>query len=78
MGILDRVKTWLGQIVELGLLLVALGIILQIIFGRQVGFMFGDIVGNLISLIQALGDGGLVGLIAIAIILYLFSKRSVT
>ena len=78
MGLLDRVKTWLGQIVELGLLVVALGIILQIIFGRQVGFMFGDIVGNLIALIQALGDGGLVGLIAIAIILYLFSKRTVS
>lgn len=76
MGLLDRVKTWLGQIVELGLLVVALGIILQIIFGRQVGFMFGDIVGNLIALIQALGDGGLVGLIAIAIILWLFSKRT--
>lgn len=72
----DRVKGWLGQIVELGLLLVALGIVLQILFGTKVGFITGDIVGNLITLIKALGDNGLVGLIALAVILWLFSKRS--
>ncbi len=30
----DKLKGWLGQIVEVGLLLVALGIVLQILFGR--------------------------------------------
>jgi|TARA_B100001964_G_scaffold144886_1_gene159572 hypothetical protein len=67
---------WLGQIIEVGLLLVAVGILLQILFGRMVGFVTGDIVGNLIGLIQQLGDGGLVGLIAIGIILWLFQRRS--
>lgn len=71
----DKLKGWLGQIVEVGLLLVALGIVLQILFGRTVGFITGDIVGNLITLIKALGDNGLAGLIAVAIILWLFSKR---
>ncbi len=71
----DKLKGWLGQIVEVGLLLVALGIVLQILFGPTVGFITGDIVGNLIVLIKALGDNGVAGLIAIAIILWLFSKR---
>ncbi len=71
----DRLKGWLGQIVEVGLLLVALGIVLQILFGRTVGFVTGDIIDNLIDLIKALGDNGVAGLIAIAIILWLFSKR---
>ncbi len=71
----DKLKGWLGQIVEVGLLLVALGIVLQILFGPTVGFITGDIVGNLIGLIKALGDNGVAGLIAIAIILWLFSKR---
>ncbi len=71
----DKLKGWLGQIVEVGLLLVALGIVLQILFGRAVGFVTGDIIGNLIELIKALGDNGVAGLIAIAIILWLFSKR---
>ena len=75
-SMLNTVKQWLGQIIEVGLLLVAIGILLQILFGRMVGFITGDIVGNLIAIIQQLGDGGLVGLIAIGIILWLFQRRS--
>tara|TARA_A100001037_G_scaffold302752_1_gene335122 strand:- start:1107 stop:1349 length:243 start_codon:yes stop_codon:yes gene_type:complete len=74
-GMLDKVKRFLGQITELGLLLIALAIVLQILFGRGVEFLGGDVVGNLIELIQALGNNGLVGLIAVAIILWLFAKR---
>ena len=73
---LNTVKQWLGQIIEVGLLLVAIGILHQILFGRMVGFITGDIVGKLIAIIQQLGDGGLVGLIAIGIILWLFQRRS--
>jgi len=76
MEVLERVKRWVGQVTELGLLLVALGIVLQILFGATVAFITGDIVGNLITLITALGDNGVVGLIALAIILWLFSKRA--
>ncbi|HEX9808971.1 MAG TPA: hypothetical protein VGC25_05125 [Alphaproteobacteria bacterium] len=75
MTFLDRLKAWLGQIVEVGLLLVALGIVIQVLVGPNVAFI-GNVVGNLIALIKALGDNGLVGLIAIAIILWLFAKRS--
>ena len=75
MTFLDKVKGWLAEIVEVGLLLVALGIVLQVLIGTKLPF-FGDIVGNLLALIKALGDGGLVGLIAIAIILWLFAKRT--
>ena len=72
---LNTVKQWLGQIVELGLMLVAIGILAQILFGSNVTF-FANIVGNLINIIQQLGDGGLVGLIAIGIILWLFNRRN--
>ena len=75
MTFLDRLKAWLGQIVEVGLLLVALGIVIQVLVGPNVAFI-GNVVGNLIALIKALGDNGLVGLIAITIILWLFAKRS--
>lgn len=74
--VLERVKRWIGQITELGLLLVALGIVVQILFGNAASFLTADIVGNLIALIRALGDNGLVGLIALAIILWLYSRRS--
>ena len=76
MAFFDAGKAWLRQLTEVGLLLVALGIVLQLLFGKAVAFLTGDIVNNLIVLIKALGDQGVVGLIALAIILWLFSKRS--
>ncbi len=75
MNFFDTAKTWLRQITEIGLMLVALGIVLQLLFGNAVAFLTGDIVTNLITLIKALGDSGVVGLIALAVIVWLFSKR---
>ncbi len=71
----DKLKGWLSQIVELGLLLIALGIVLQILFGRAVSFIPGDVVGNLIAVVKTMGDNGLAGMIAIGVILWLFWKR---
>jgi membrane protein DedA with SNARE-associated domain len=75
MGILDKAKQFLSQIVELGLLFIAIGILLQIIVGTMPGWVFGNVVSNLVVLIDSLGQNGVVGLIAIAIILWLFSRR---
>lgn len=74
---LQELKKWLGEITEICLLLVALGIIIEILFGDAVPF-FGGIVSNLTGLLSTLGQNGLVGLIALAIILYLFSKKRAT
>ena len=64
-----------GQLVEVGMLLIAIGIVLQILFGRQVDFLPGDIVDNIIKIVDKLGDGGLAGLIALGIIIWLFWRR---
>ena len=68
------VKKWIGEIVEIALLLVALGVTVEILFGAKVPF-FGGVVTNLTALIQSLGDNGLVGLIALAVILWLFYRK---
>ncbi len=75
MNFFGTAKNWLRELTEIGLLLVAFGIVIQLLFGKAAGFMTGDIVINLIALIQALGDNGVVGLIALAVILWLFAKR---
>ena len=74
MHYLEEIKKWLGEITEIFLLLIALGVVLEILFGQQVSF-FGGIVTNLTTLIKSFGDNGLVGLIALGIILYLFQRR---
>jgi len=72
---IQNVRVWLREVTELGLLLVALSVVLQILFGASVPFVGGDVVGNITGLIATLGQNGLVGLIAIAVILYLFQRR---
>lgn len=74
MHYLQEVKKWLGEITEIALLLVALGIVIEILFGQTVPF-FGGIVANLTRLLGTLGENGLVGLIALAIILFLFYRK---
>jgi hypothetical protein len=74
MRFLEEIKRWLGEITEIALLLVALGIIVEILFGSTVAF-FGGVIPNLTALLNTLGDNGLVGLIALSIILWLFYRR---
>ena len=76
MRFLEELKNWLGEITEIALLLIAIGIAVEILFGQAVPF-FGGIVGNLTALLSTLGENGLVGLVALGIILYLFRKRKV-
>ena len=73
MQMLEQVKRWLGEITEIALLLIAVGIAVEILFGASVPF-FGGIVANLTALITSLGENGLVGLISLSIIFYLFNK----
>lgn len=73
----EQVKKWLGEITEIAVLLIALGVVIEILFGSAVPF-FGGIVGNLTALVSSLGENGLVGVIALGIIVYLFNRRRAT
>jgi len=82
MHYLQEVKKWLGEITEVFLLLIALGVVAEILFadpataGSAIPFL-GRIVPNLTGLIETLGNNGLVGLIALGVIIYLFQRRGV-
>ena len=78
MNYLQEIKKWIAEITEIGLLLVALGIVAGILFGQpEPGktTFFTGIVANLTELLNQLGQNGLVGLIALGVIVYLFHKR---
>lgn len=74
MSVISIAKNWIGEITKIGLGLIALGVVAEIIFGSEVPFV-GGVTGNLISLIGQLGGQGVVGLIAVGIILHLLGKR---
>ena len=74
MGMLDTVKNWLRQIAELGLMVIAAAVVLEIIFGAGVPFLGVSILGNITALSADLGSQGLVGLISIAVIIWLYNR----
>tara|TARA_B100002049_G_scaffold183219_1_gene140172 strand:- start:127 stop:348 length:222 start_codon:yes stop_codon:yes gene_type:complete len=72
---LDTVKNWLRQIAEVGLLVIAAAVVLEIIFGSPVDFIGLSILDNITALTRELGEQGLVGIISIAIIIWLYLRR---
>ncbi len=77
MDAVKGVKSLIGSLTEIGLMLIALAIVASLLVGANVPF-FGGVVGNLIALVKDLGANGLVGLIVLGIIVWLFSKRTVS
>jgi len=75
MDAMSRIKTWIAGLTDIGLMLLGLAIVAALLVGGTLPF-FGSVVGNIVTLVGDLGKNGLVGLIAVAIIMWLFSKRS--
>ena len=74
MDALNAVKTWIGALTEVALMLLGLAIVCALLVGSNLPF-FGNVVGNIMALVKDLGSNGLVGLIALGLILWLFSSR---
>ena len=75
MEAIARIKMWIGGLTDIGLMLLALAIVAAVLVGTNLPF-FGGVVSNIIAVVNDLGKNGLAGLIAVAIIIWLFSKRS--
>ena len=71
----DVVKSFATQLIELLLLFIALGVLAQITFGDKVTF-FNGVVENLMALINQFGSNGLVGLIALLLVVSIYRRNS--
>ena len=74
-AILDTALAWGKKLSEVGITLLALAVILQVLFGPNVAFLPGDVVGNIIGLVGSLGSNGVVGLVAAGVLYWLFTKK---
>ena len=72
---LEKVTGWMKSLTDAGLALIALGVVLQILFGAAVPFIGLDVVGSVVSLVSKLGGEGLVGLAAIWVLWGIYSKK---
>jgi hypothetical protein len=78
MSMIQTLKSWIGALTEVGLMLLALAIVATLLVGAQNMSFFGNVAANITAFVKDLGSGGLAGLIALGVILWLFSNRSVS
>jgi len=71
---LEKAIGWIRSLTEAGLALIALGVVLQILFGAAVPFIGLDVIGSVTDLVKALGSEGLVGLVAVWVLWGIYSK----
>ncbi|HEX3885043.1 MAG TPA: hypothetical protein VHW66_20485 [Stellaceae bacterium] len=74
MDAIGHMKGWIGGLTDIGLMLLGLAIVAALLVGGNMPF-FGGVVTNIIGMVKELGGNGLAGLIALGVILWLFSNR---
>ena len=75
MKAIETVGKWIIGLTHISVMFLTLAIVWQMLFGSVVPFIGGDVVGNIIGIITQLGNSGLVGLIAVAVIFWLFRHQ---
>ena len=77
MEILNKIKGWAHAITEVGVSLIALGIVLEILFNGQ-GIPFWpniSIVDNILAMVAGLSAEGLVGLVAVWVLYHIYNRK---
>ena len=72
----NEIKKWIGELTEISLLLIAFGIVIEILFGSKAPLGSG-IMLNLVEMIRTLGENGIIGLAVLGIVVYLFRRTKV-
>ena len=76
MDIMRNAGAWVIGLTHISVMLLTLGIVWQVLFGAAIPFFGGDVVGNILGVITQLGNAGLAGLIALAIVFWLFRHQN--
>tara|TARA_R110000824_G_scaffold251442_2_gene440112 strand:+ start:1230 stop:1460 length:231 start_codon:yes stop_codon:yes gene_type:complete len=72
---LQTIGTWIGELTEVSLGLLALAVVLQVLFGATVPFFPIDVVGSVVEVTNQLGSEGLVGLVAVWLLVTLLGRK---
>jgi|TARA_B100001057_G_scaffold112197_1_gene110325 hypothetical protein len=72
----DKLINGVKKLTEVGITLIAFGVVLQVLFGdKLIGFYDLDVVANIIAIVNQIGSQGLVGLVALWILYWIFTKK---
>jgi len=73
-NLISTIKYYLGQFLELGVLLLAVSVFAELIFGPNVAFFGSTVTKNLITLLDSIGDQGVAALIIIFAVIFVYRK----
>ena len=71
---ISKLTQYLNKFLELGVLLLAVSVIAEIIFGPNVAFFGSQVTENLINLLKALGEQGVAALIIVFAVIFAYRK----
>ena len=68
------VRYYLNKFIELGVLLLAVSVIAEILFGPDVAFFGSQVTKNLINLLDSLGEQGIAALIVVFAVIFTYRR----
>ena len=77
MEIITKIKSWAAALADVGVSLIALGIVLEVLFSGQNVPFWPDIsvIANVQSIIAEFSAQGLVGLVAVWVLYSIYTKK---
>ena len=62
---ITKIRSYLRQFIELGVLLIGVSVFAEILFGPNVAFFGSQVTTNLVALLNSLGESGIAALIVV-------------
>ena len=69
-----KIRGYLRQFIELGVLLIGVSVFAEILFGPNVAFFGSQVTTNLVALLNTLGESGIAALIIVFAIIIVYRK----
>ena len=77
MEIINKIKDWSSALADVGVSLIALGIVLEVLFsGQNIPFWPNiSVIGNVQGILAGFSDQGLIGLVAVWILYHIYKSK---
>jgi hypothetical protein len=69
-----KIRSYLRQFIELGVLLLGVSVLAEILFGPDVAFLGSQVTTNLVDLLNSLGESGIAALIIVFAVIITYRK----
>jgi len=71
---ISKIRKYLKQFIELGVLLIGVSVFAEILFGPNVAFFGSQVTKNLVALLNSLGESGIAALIVVFAVIITYRK----